>query len=70
MVPRELLDAVLADIRRHCEAKGYREGEGVNNFVPHDAVAAFGMARLLIAAGFDHYLAIAPEGHVYGWFLE
>lgn len=70
MVSRQILDAVLADVRRHCEAKGYREGPGVNNFVPHDAVAAFGMARRLAAEEFDHYLAIAPEGHIYGYFFE
>ena len=70
MVPRQLLDAVLADVRRHCQARGYREGPGVNNFVPHDAVAAFGMAERLVAARFDHYLAVAPEGHVYGYFFE
>jgi hypothetical protein len=70
MVSRQLLDTVLADVRRHCEARGYREGPGVNNFLPHDAVAAFGMAELLVAAGFDRYLAIAPEGHIYGYFFE
>jgi hypothetical protein len=67
----EIRDRVLADVRRHCQAKGYREGEGVNNFVPHDAVAAFAMARSLIGSGrFDRYLAIAPEGYIYGYFFE
>jgi hypothetical protein len=71
MVPRELLGRVLADVRRHCEGKGFREGLGVNNFVPHDAVAAFAMARSLTGSGlFDHYLAVAPEGHIYGYFFE
>src|SRR2546428_12972284 len=71
MVPRELLDRVLADVRRYCEGKGHREGPGVNNFVPHDCVAAFAMARLLVGTGeFDHYVAVAPEGHIYGYFLE
>lgn len=70
MVSRVLLDAVVADVRRHCEAKGYREGDGVNNFVPHDAVAAFGMAEKLTAGGFDCYLAVAPEGHIYGYFFD
>jgi hypothetical protein len=70
MISRQFLDAVLADVRRHCQARGYREGPGVNNFVPHDAVAAFGMAELLVAAGFDRYLAVAPEGHIYGYFFE
>jgi hypothetical protein len=70
MVSRQILDTVLADVRRHCQARGYREGPGVNNFVPHDAVAAFGMAEVLVAAGFDRYLAVAPEGHIYGYFFE
>jgi phosphoribosyl transferase-like protein len=70
MVSRQILDAVLAHVRRYCRSKGYREGPGVNNFVPHDAVAAFGMAELLAAAAFDCYLAIAPEGHIYGYFFE
>jgi len=70
MVSRQLLDGVLAEVRRHCQARGYREGPGVNNFVPHDAVAAFGMAQLLTGSRFDHYLAIAPEGHIYGYFFE
>jgi hypothetical protein len=69
-IPRDLLGSVLADVRRHCEARGFREGAGVNNFVPHDAVAAFGMARLLAVAGFEEFVAIAPEGHIYGYFLE
>jgi hypothetical protein len=71
MIPRDIADRVLADVRKHCEGKGYREGPGVNNFVPHDCVAAFAMARLLVESGdFDHYVAIAPEGHIYGYFLE
>src|SRR4051812_47904997 len=70
MVPRQFLDAVLAEVQRHCLAKGYREGPGVNNFVPHDVVAAYGMARLLSAMRFDRYLAVAPEGHIYGFFFE
>ena len=71
MVPRQLQDRVLADVRRHCQAKGYREGAGVNNFVPHDCVAAFAMARLLFGLNlFDRYVAVAPEGHIYGYFFE
>src|SRR5262245_17313760 len=71
MVPRQVQDGVLADVRRHCEAKGYCEGAGVNNFVPHDCVAAFAMARSLLNLGlFDRYLAVAPEGHIYGYFFE
>jgi hypothetical protein len=71
MIPRELLAQILADVRRHCEGKGHREGPGVNSFVPHDAAAAFAMARLLVGSGdFDHLVAVAPEGHIYGYFLE
>jgi hypothetical protein len=68
---QEVRSQVLVDVRRHCEARGFHEGPGVNNFVPHDCVAAFAMARLLTAADlFDHYLAAAPEGHIYGYFFE
>lgn len=63
-------DALVALIRAHCERLGHREGPGVNNFIPHSGRHAYGMARLLIAERFDHYLAIAPEGHVYGFFFE
>lgn len=70
MVPRQLINALLAEVRRHCQTKGYREGPGVNNFIPHDVVDAYGMAKYLITAGFDKYLAIAPEGHIYGYFFE
>jgi hypothetical protein len=63
-------DAVLAAVKRHCEAKGYVKKPGVNNFVPYDAVAAFAMADLLVRQGFDHVVAVAPEGHIYGFFLE
>lgn len=71
MIPRELLARVRADVHQYCESKGYREGPSVNNFVPHDAVAAFAMARFLVGSGeFDHFLAVAPEGHIYGYFLE
>jgi hypothetical protein len=71
MTTSEVRDRVLADVRRHCQAKGYHEGPGVNNFVPHDCVAAFAMARLLIdSSGFDEYIAVAPEGHIYGYFFE
>jgi hypothetical protein len=69
-ISRQLLDAVLGDVRRHCQVRGYREGPGGNNFVPHDAVAAFGMAELLVAARFDHHLAVAPESYIYGYFFE
>jgi hypothetical protein len=71
MVPRELLDRVAEDIRRYCAAKGYVAGPNWNPLVPWDSVAAFAMAKALVSSGqFDDYLAIAPEGHVYGYFFE
>ncbi len=68
----EIYRAVCGAVKSYCEEKGYREGPGVNNFVPHDAILAFGMARHLVrdVDGFDHYLAVAPEGHIYGYFFE
>lgn len=65
------LAAVYEDIEQYCHAKGYREGPGVNNFVPHDPVLAFAMAKHLIGAQcFDNFLVVAPEGHIYGYFFE
>jgi hypothetical protein len=63
-------DAVLAAVKRHCEAKGYVKKHGINNFVPYDPVAAFAMAELLVRQVFHHVIAVAPEGHIYGFFLE
>lgn len=58
-------------IERYCLAKGARPGEGVNNFVPHDAVHAFAMARYLTSRErFDRYVAVAPEGFTYSFFFE
>jgi len=65
----QLYKSVCDNIRTHCQEKGYREVPGVNNFIPHDAIAAFGMAKLL-AGKFDRYVAVAPEGHIYGYFFE
>ncbi len=71
MISGRLIQQVLSNVRSHCEAKGYTEGPGINNFVPHDCVAAFAMAQALIDSGdFDHYVAVAPEGHIYGYFFE
>jgi len=44
---KKIYSSVCEDVQRHCIAKGYREGDGVNNFIPHDSLAAFGMAKLL-----------------------
>ena len=71
MLSTSLYKWVLTDVRMHCQRKGYREGQRVNYFVPHDCIAAFQMAKLLIISDqFDCYVAIAPEGHVYEYFIE
>ena len=69
MQTKSIYSEVCKDVQRHCMAKGYLEGNGVNNFIPHDAIASFGMAKLL-AGKFDRYVAVAPEGHIYSYFLE
>lgn len=67
----ETVARVSSQVRGHCQAKGYQEGPWLNPLVPVDCVAALVMAQRLIASGrFDHYLAVAPEGHVYGYFFE
>lgn len=67
----DISNRVVDKVQRHCQSKGYAEGQGVNNFVPHDCVAAFQMARFFVGRQtFDHFVAIAPEGHIYGYFLE
>jgi hypothetical protein len=67
----DINNRVVDEVQRHCQSKGYSEGQGVNNFVPHDCVAAFQMARFLVGQeSFDHIIAIAPEGHIYGYFFE
>jgi hypothetical protein len=72
MVCQELLDKVMSQVRRHCRrAKGYEEGGWVNPLVPSNCVSAFMMARFLTEQEtFEHYVAVAPEGHVYGYFFE
>jgi hypothetical protein len=57
-------------VERHCLEKGYAEGRGVNILAPHDSVAAFAMAGLLARREFDHVVAVAPEGHIFGFLLE
>jgi len=64
-------EQVLKEVQKYCRGKGYIEGQGVNNFVPHDCVAAFQMAKLLTKRGlFNNYIAVAPEGHIYSFFFE
>ena len=43
----------------------------MNNFVPHDIVAAYAMASYLTSEKqFDRYIAVAPEGYIYGFFFS
>jgi len=71
MGTQELLDRVAHQVRSHCAAKGYVSGPHWNPLTPRDSVAAFAMAQALFQGGrFDDYVAIAPEGHVYGYFFE
>jgi hypothetical protein len=71
MVSTELLEQVARAVRDHCTAKGYVRGPHWNPLTPQDSVAALGMAWVLTRPErFDHYIAVAPEGHVYGFFFE
>ena len=72
MISQQLLDEVALQVRQHCrQAKGYEEGPWVNPLTPSDSVSAFMMARFLTEKKtFDHYVSVAPEGHVYGYFFE
>ena len=71
VVSSQLLELVAEAVRRHCAAKGYVRGRNWNPLTPQDSVAVLAMARDLTGSGaFDHYVAVAPEGHVYGFFFE
>jgi hypothetical protein len=71
MVSTWLHERVAEAARDHCAAKGYARGRNWNPLTPQDSVAALAMARDLTGSGaFDHYIAVAPEGHVYGFFFE
>jgi hypothetical protein len=66
-----LLEQVAEAVRAHCAAKGHVGGRNWNPLAPYDSVAALAMARHLIGLGaFDQYVAVAPEGNVYGFFFE
>jgi hypothetical protein len=71
VVSLKLLEDVSRRAREHCAARGYVSGPNWNPLEPHDPVAAFAVARLLVGSGrFDCFVAVAPEGHVYGFFFE
>ena len=69
--PVETVNKLLTRVHSYCLEKGVVEGPGVNNLVPHDPVLAWAMARYLVEdIGFDSYVVVEPEGHVYGFFFE
>jgi hypothetical protein len=71
VVPTRLLERVAEAVHGHCAAKDYASGRNWNPLTPQDSVAALAMARHLTGSGaFDHYVAVAPEGQVYGFFFE
>lgn len=70
MISPDVLQSINKAIRRHVQSKGDADSPWQNPLVPQDCVAAFAMAKLLTQKQFDHYLAVAPEGHVYGFFFE
>lgn len=72
MISQQLLEEVICDVREHVrKSKGYEQGPWVNPLVPTDSVYAFAMAQSLIERKiFDCCVAVAPEGHAYGYFFE
>jgi hypothetical protein len=67
----QVLQYVLGRISSYCHERGAWEALGVNNLVPHDCANAYAMARYLVQdVGFDHYISVAPEGHIYGYFFS
>jgi hypothetical protein len=71
VISTRLLEQVAEAVRGHCTAKGYVGGRNWNPLTPYDSVAALAMARYLIGLrAFDRYVALAPEGNVYGFFFE
>jgi hypothetical protein len=66
-----VIQYVLKSVRDYCHERGAWEGPGVNNFVPHDCINAYTMAKYLVQnIGFTHYISVAPEGHIYGYFFS
>ena len=71
MVPPGVIERVVRQAREHCAARGYVAGPNWNPLEPHDPVAAWAVARSVVVSGrWDHYVAVAPEGHAYGYFFE
>lgn len=72
MVSQQLLARVVALVGKHVrESKGYETESWINPLTPVDSIAAFAMAKALTERHlFDHFVSVAPEGHVYGYFFE
>jgi hypothetical protein len=72
MIEQEIMHDLATRIEDHvCNSKGFEEESFVNPFSPVDSLSAFAAAQLLIAEHrHDVYVAVAPEGHVYGFFFE
>ncbi|MCS7466932.1 phosphoribosyltransferase domain-containing protein [Stieleria sp. ICT_E10.1] len=72
MIDQELLRDVAARVEIHVRnSKGFEEESFVNPFSPVDSVSAFAAARRLVTErDHDAFIAVAPEGHVYGFFFE
>ncbi|MCA9104130.1 MAG: hypothetical protein KDA83_01810 [Planctomycetales bacterium] len=72
MINQAVKERVLVEVDKHVRAsKGYETESYVNPFVPVDMVASMAMAKFLTESNaFDCYVSVAPEGHVYGYFLE
>ncbi len=72
MVQQELLGDVARLVESHVRhSKGFEEESFVNPFTPVDCVSACAAARrLMMERSYDVYIAVAPEGHVYGFFFE
>ena len=66
-----VLQHVLRNVSDYCHEKGVLEAPGINNLVPHDCVNAYAMANYLVkTVGFSHYVSVAPEGYIYGYFFN
>ncbi|WP_182869103.1 phosphoribosyltransferase [Stieleria mannarensis] len=72
MIEQEFMHDLANRIENHVRnSKGFEEDSFVNPFSPVDSVSAFAAARRIIAEhNHDVFIAVAPEGHVYGFFFE
>ena len=68
----ELLERVDRQVEAHVrQSKGFEQDSMINPLVPVDTVAALAIAKQLIEQSrFDAFVAVATEGHVYGYFFE